>query len=178
MKQSNKTVVLFLGKFFGTYLILFLIYSFYLKNTQNTTVFSCDPITSSVAQQTNYLLNLWGYGFSTEQHSKELSINLIVNNRAVARVIEGCNAVSIIILFIAFITAFANKFKPTLIFIICGSVAIYLFNILRIAIIVVALNEFPQHQKLLHEILFPTLIYGITFLLWIIWVKKFSKIAK
>ncbi|MDP3311733.1 exosortase family protein XrtF [Lutibacter sp.] len=176
--QSNKTILLFLVKFFGTYLLLFLLYSIYLKNTQNTTIFSCDPITSNVAKQTNYLLKNLGYNISYEQHANELSVNLMINNHVIARVIEGCNAISIIILFIAFIISFANKFKPTFFFIIIGSSFIYIFNIFRIAIITIALYKYPEYEKFLHEILFPTLIYGATFLLWIIWVKKFSKIAK
>jgi len=49
--QSNKTVVLFLVKFFGVYILLFLIYSAYLNKTQGTSgVFACAPITKTVAK--------------------------------------------------------------------------------------------------------------------------------
>ncbi|NLP57332.1 exosortase family protein XrtF [Lutibacter sp. B1] len=177
--RNNKTVVIFLIKFFGTYALLFLLYSFYLNKTQRTTgMFECAPITTTVAEQSNYLLNLLGYDSEIEQHEEELSVKLILNSYFIARVVEGCNSISIIILFIAFIIAFASSFKTTFLYILFGSLIIYFFNILRIAVIAIALYEYPQYQNVLHEIVFPVLIYGITFLLWFIWIKRFAKINK
>lgn len=177
--QNNKTVLFFIIKFFGTYLILFLIYSFYLSKSQNTSdIFACAPITKTVANQTKSVLTFLGYSAEIEQDSKELSVNLYVDNKFLARIVEGCNAISIIILFISFIIAFASDFKRTALFILFGSLIIYFTNIIRIVIIVIAINKYPQYQNILHDIVFPSLIYGITFLLWFIWVQKFSKIKK
>ena len=177
--QNNKTVLFFIIKFFGTYLILFLIYSFYLSKSQNTSdIFACAPVTKTVANQTKSVLTFLGYSAEIEQDSKELSVNLYVDNKFLARIVEGCNAISIIILFISFIIAFASDFKRTVLFILFGSLIIYFTNIIRIVIIVIAINKYPQYQNILHDIVFPSLIYGITFLLWFIWVQKFSKIKK
>lgn len=175
--QSNKTVVLFLVKFFGVYILLFLMYSAYLNKTQGTSgVFACAPITKSVAKQTEYLLNAIGYNSRIEQHTEEVSVKLFINDTFIARIIEGCNAISIIILFISFIIAFSSNFKTTFLFIVVGSLLIYFINIFRIAIISIALYQFPQYQYILHDVLFPLMIYGFTFLLWFVWIKKFSKI--
>ena len=177
--NNNKTVVIFLAKFFGAYIVLFLIYSVYLNKTQKTSgIFTCAPITKTVSNQTQYLLNSFGYKSEIEQHTKEVSIKLFVNNKFVARIIEGCNAISIIILFISFIIAFSSSFKVTFLYILFGSLLIYFTNIFRIAIISIALYEYPNYQYVFHDILFPLLIYGVTFLLWFIWVKKFSKLNK
>jgi len=173
--HSNKIVVIFLIKFFGTYALFFLIYNSYLSHNQKTdSIFSCAPITKSVAKQAKGVLNFAGFKAEIEQHTEEVSMKLIINNKYVARVIEGCNAISIIILFISFIVAFANKFKATLLFILGGSLIIYFTNILRISIIAIALYKYPAYEKILHNIIFPSIIYGITFLLWFIWVRKFS----
>ncbi len=177
--KGNKTVVLFLLKFFGTYFLLFLIYAVYLNKTQKTTdVFTCAPITSTVAKQTQFLLNYWGYNTLIEQHTEEVSIKLIVQNKYVATIIEGCNSISVIILFISFIVAFASNFKTTFLYILFGSLIIYFSNILRIALITIALVEYPHYENILHDFVFPGFIYGITFLLWLIWVQKFSSIKK
>lgn len=174
--QKNKTVIIFLIKFFGTYAILFLMYSFYLsKSESNFTMYSCEPITELVAKQSNYLIQLLGYNSEIEQSTNEMSINLIINNKYVARVIEGCNAMSIIILFISFVVAFSGKFKTTLVFVVVGSTLIYFVNIIRISVIAIALYKYPQYEYWFHDILFPLIIYGMTFLLWILWVTKFSK---
>jgi exosortase family protein XrtF len=177
--QNNKTVIIFLAKFFGTYLLLFLIYSFYLSKNQNTAgVFACAPITKNVAEQSQYLLNLVGFETIIEQHTSEMSIKLFINNVYVARVVEGCNSISIIILFIAFIVAFASGFKKTTLFILFGSLIIYFINIVRIAIIALAIYKYPVYENVLHTVIFPGIIYGITFLLWFIWIQKFSKLKR
>ncbi|MDO9276014.1 MAG: exosortase family protein XrtF [Lutibacter sp.] len=177
--KGNKTTVLFLIKFFGTYLLLFLLYSFYLNRTQHEIApFACAPITKTVAEQTKYLLTVFGYPTEIVQDTETVSVKLFINGEFTAFIVEGCNAVSIIILFIAFIVAFAGKFKTTVLYILFGSVLIYFTNILRIVIISMALYEYPQYQHLLHEIIFPSIIYGMTFLLWFVWVKKFSNLKK
>lgn len=174
--QNNKTVTIFLIKFFGVYALLFLLYSVYLKNNQVLTgVFSCAPITKTVAKQTQFVLNVFGYNSRIQQHPEEVSMQLMVNEKYVARIIEGCNSISIIILFISFIIAFAGRLKDTILFILLGSAIIYSVNIMRIALIAIALYEFPQYQYILHIIIFPAIIYGITFLLWVVWVRKYAK---
>lgn len=178
--KGNKTVVLFLIKFFGTYLLLFLLYSFYLEKTQNETDsgFACAPITKTVAEQTQYLLTIFGYPTEIEQDTETLAVKLFINGDFTAFIVEGCNSISIIILFISFIIAFAGKLKTTVLYILFGSLLIYFTNIIRIVIISIALYKYPQYQQILHEIIFPSIIYGTTFLLWFIWIRKFSTLKK
>lgn len=177
--QSNKAVVLFLIKFFGTYLLLFVIYAVYLKKNQNISgVNSCAPITKTVANQTQFLLTSVGYDTKIEQHPEEISMQLLIDDQLIARINEGCNAMSIIILFISFIVAFASNFKTTALYILFGSLIIYFSNIFRIAFIAIALHKYPKYQDILHDFIFPSMIYGITFLLWFIWVRKFSQLKK
>ncbi len=177
--QNNRTVVIFLTKFFGVYALLFILYSVYLKNTQEVgDFFACAPITKTVAKQTQFLLKTLGYNSEIKQHPKEISMQLMVGSKYVARIIEGCNSISIIILFISFIVAFAGELKATIMFILVGSGLIYCVNIVRIAFISLALYKYPQYQNMLHIFIFPAIIYGITFLLWVIWVRKYSKINR
>lgn len=177
--KGNKTVILFLLKFFGTYLLLFLVYSYYLDKTQQeTSPFVCAPLTKTVAEQTKYLLNIFGYPTEIVQDTETLSVKLFINDKFTAFIVEGCNAISIIILFIAFIIAFAGKFKTTFFYILFGSLLIYFTNIVRIVVISIALYEYPQYEKILHEIVFPAIIYGITFLLWFVWIRNFSNLKK
>ncbi len=157
--------------------MLFFSYSFYLSQTQITSEpFTCAPITLSVAEQTKCLLNAVGYDAEIQQHSDEVSIKLMLDGYYISRVVEGCNSISIIILFISFIIAFSNGFMRTGIYILTGSLLIYIVNIIRIAIITVAIYKFPNYLFLLHEFLFPAIIYGATFLLWFVWVRYYSKL--
>jgi exosortase family protein XrtF len=177
--KGHKTVVIFLIKFFLSYFLLFAIYSTFLQKTQiNEKILKTDPITSLVANQTVELLQLFNYNSSKNQHLKERSIMLIINGKYTARVIEGCNSVSIIILFIAFIIAFAGTLKATVLFTFLGSIILYCINIARIAFLTIMMYRFPNHQVLLHNLIFPAIIYSMVFMLWILWVHKFSNYKK
>lgn len=154
-----------------------MLYSFYLSSTQKKeSYFACAPITKAVANQTNLLLNAFGVDSKIEQNSNEVSMNLFIDNNIVARVIEGCNAVSIIILFISFVVAFSAGFKSTFLYVLFGSALIYVVNVARIGIIAVAIYKLPQYEHWLHDYIFPAIIYGLTFLLWFVWIRKFSKL--
>jgi len=173
--KNNKLVIIFLVKFFISYFLLFSIYSAYLhKNQIKIPIFSCAPITEIVANNTKTVAKWFGYHIYTEQNKKELSIKLIVGGNYTARVIEGCNSVSVIILFLAFIIAFSGKLVATLLFGIIGSALIYSINILRIIALSLLLYKYPQYQEPLHTLIFPAVIYGFVFVLWVIWVRYFS----
>jgi len=171
---KNKKIQTFLLRFAISYALLFLLYSFYLNKTQQqTTVFACSPVTNTVAKHTEQMAYLLGYDVTTNQSSKELSLAIIINGKPVLRLIEGCNGVSVIILFIAFIIAFKGSLKQTIIYGVLGSLLIYILNIFRIVALTVAMLKYPKYQEFLHQIIFPLFIYGVVFLLWVVWVNKF-----
>lgn len=177
--KKHREVVLFLINFFVAYFLLFVAYSFYLQKSQTKNdTFVCCGITKNVAHQTVSLLRFFGKEASTIQHEQELSMKIILNNIYTARVIEGCNSISVIILFLAFIFAFKGTLKNTLLFGFLGSLFLYVANIGRIALLTVLLQEYPDNQIFLHYLVFPAIIYGATFLLWFFWVQKFSLYSK
>lgn len=134
-----------------------------------------DGITRIVANQTEFFIDALGYDSMVTQHQTEPTMKLLVSDVYVGRIVEGCNSISVLILFITFIIAFTGNFKNTLLFAIVGSILVYMANLLRIVILGIGLYRFPQHENILHHIVFPTIIYGMVFLLWMFWVKKFSK---
>ncbi|WP_333879122.1 exosortase family protein XrtF [Flavobacterium sp.] len=168
-----KPFLLFLGKFLLTYLVLTGVYQFYLSRFDSHKQ-EVDAFTQSVAQQTVAVLQWFGSESYTQPHLKEPSVKLVYQGKYVSRIIEGCNAISVIILFVSFVMAFTGKLKSTLLFILFGTVLIHLLNIARIALLSVALYHYPQYEHLLHGVIFPLIIYGTVFLLWVLWVNKFS----
>ena len=172
-----KLVIKFIVTFLLVYGALTLGYFIYLKFSDGSKFYP-DYMTNLVAQQTNTLINSLGYESQVVPHPKEPSMKVIINRKFVARVIEGCNAVSVINLFLAFIIAFAGKFRSTLLYCFAGSIIIYAFNLIRIVILSIGLYHYPWRREILHEIIFPMLIYGTVFLLWMVWVNRFSKLKK
>jgi exosortase family protein XrtF len=166
-----KSVVRFVLLFLGTYLVLSFLYAQYLSISQASSN-SPDYVTYAVARQTSAVLNVLGYQATIEPKDNLPVLKLNVEGVYLAQIIEGCNALSVIILFIAFVVAFAAGFKKTIMFLLAGSVLIYGINILRIVILSIALYEYPQYEEILHGVVFPAIIYGIVFLLWVLWVRQ------
>lgn len=172
-----KSVVKFILTFLVVYISFSVLYSLYLDFSDGSKFYP-DYFTYTVAKQTEDLLNTFGYNTQVLPHPDEPSMKVILNGNYIARVIEGCNSVSVLILFVSFIIAFSGKLKTTLLFILSGSVLIYIINLFRIAILVIALHHYPEKQDFLHGVVFPAIIYGMVFLLWVFWVNRFAKLKR
>ncbi|WP_456437376.1 exosortase family protein XrtF [Psychroserpens sp.] len=172
-----KSVVKFILTFLTVYFLLTLAYKFYLDLSVGSKYYP-DYFTNLVAKQCDMLLHAVGYDTHVIPHPDEPSMKLIINDKFVARVVEGCNSISVIILFISFVIAFAGKFKATFLYIISGSVLIYTVNLVRIVILSIGLYNYPWRREILHTVIFPLIIYGMVFLLWMFWVNRFSKLDK
>ncbi|WP_268848953.1 exosortase family protein XrtF [Flavobacterium aestivum] len=170
-----KPFLLFLGTFFLTYALLAFLYQLFLDGFEKGKV---DSITRLVAQNTETVLSWFHKSVFIKEDSKEPFFTLYYQQKGLVRIVEGCNGVSLIILFISFIAAFSGSLKNTLLFIFGGSLLIYVLNVVRIAILIILIYYFPGKTHLLHGVLFPLVIYGLVFILWIVWVNKFSKYAK
>jgi exosortase family protein XrtF len=159
-----------------SYLLLTFVYHSYL-NQFDVEKSETDGFTQLVAKQTKEALLFFNCNVKTTPILKEPGVRLYYKDRPIARIIEGCNALSVIILFIAFVISFSGKLKPTILFILGGSLLIHLLNVFRIALLCVLLYYYPEQEHILHGVVFPLFIYGVVFMLWIIWVNKFSKYA-
>jgi len=170
-----KPFLLFLGTFFGAYILLTLLYQFFLNSFESHKI---DSITRFVAQNTETVLSWFDKSVIMTESSTEPFFTLYYHQRGILRIVEGCNGISVIILFVSFVLAFSGSLRNTLLFIFGGSLFICILNVLRIVILTVLLFNFPEQLHLLHAILFPLFIYGVVFIMWVIWVNKFSKYAK
>ena len=176
MKQY-KPFFIFLSKFLVFYVVFTFVYKMYLDQ-YDVAKNEVDSFTEIVANQTEKLLSVFTESKALIPHDKEPSVKLFFKEKYVARIIEGCNAVSVMILYAAFIFAFSTEWKKTGLYIIFGIVLIHILNVIRIALLASSLFYYPQYEEILHGTIFPLFIYGVVFILWILWVTKFSGHAK
>lgn len=162
----------FLGIFLVSYLLLIIIYQFYLGQFDSAN-FEVDGFTDLVARQTKTVLTLLNYSVELFPSGSDPSVIVQIEGLRIVRIIEGCNALSVMILFVAFILAFSKGFAKTFAFIIFGLIVIHILNVVRIALLTVGIMKYPEYKHILHGVVFPLIIYGTVFFLWIIWVKKF-----
>ena len=172
--KKYSSVIRFILIFLGSYFIFSLFYNIYLEQS-NSEVYYPDFFTHLVSVQSKAVIEILGYTSFITPHDAEASMKLFINDYFLVRVVEGCNSISIIILFISFILSFYAGLKLTFLYILAGSVIIYVMNIIRIALLTIGVYEYPQHSDLLHSIIFPLIIYGTVFILWLIWVRIFSR---
>lgn len=171
--KKYKPVLRFLAFFFGSYLVLSFLYGQYLDLAASETYYP-EIITHQVTQQAAVVVESLGFDAAFSPHPSEASMRFAVDGKYVARIVEGCNAVSVMILFSAFVLAFWQGAKSTLLYIVVGSAMIYVVNIFRVALFVISLKELPQYRDFLHDIAFPGVIYGMMFLLWLFWIRVIS----
>ena len=158
-------------------MLLTFVYESYLSEF-DVKKFEIDSITQLVAKQTKDLMLFFHYDADIKPNIIEPGINILYKQKFVARIIEGCNGMSVIVLFVSFVIAFSGKIKATVLYIICGSLLIYVLNLIRIALLCILLYYFPKKEPILHGVFFPLFIYGVVFMLWLIWIRKFSLYAK
>lgn len=175
--KKYKSVIKFILTFLLVYLLLSVSYKFYLDYSVGSKYYP-DYVTELVARQTKELINILGYNAEIANHPNEPSIKIIINGKYIARAVEGCNSISVIILFISFMIAFAGRFKPTFLYLLAGSVLIYSVNLMRIVILSIGLYHYPWRREVMHTVIFPLIIYGLVFLLWMFWVNRFSKLKR
>ncbi|MFB9109053.1 exosortase family protein XrtF [Flavobacterium gyeonganense] len=170
-----KPFLIFIGTFFAAYILLTLVYKSYLNSFESDNI---DGITAVVGSNVYWLMDVFNYDVLIQKSLSGAYLEVWYNKHYVIRIVEGCNAVSVMILFVSFVLAFSGKLKMTVLFILSGTLFIYILNVIRIALLAVLLFRYPEKVHLLHGVLFPLIIYGLVFALWVFWVNKFSKYAK
>jgi len=68
--------------------------------------------------------------------------------------LEGCNAINVSVLFVAFLFAYKGSLKSTMIFALLGLLAIYIFNLLRVAGLFLVARFYPEQLYLMHKFVF------------------------
>lgn len=164
-----KEVLLILLRFLGIWLIMFLLYQLYLNQYAD----HIDPYSKLIATQSEALLKKSGYLFTTKDFPQIQTIQFYFEGKPATRFIEGCNAVSVMILFLAFVFAFYKK-TETFIFAFLGIVLLYFLNLFRILVLNIVVAEQPEWTKVAHDYFFPLLIYGGMVVLWVIWINRYT----
>lgn len=169
MFSDFKPVLKILLRFIGIYVALLLAYQLYL----NSQAGDLDVFSKTVGRQSVFVLNSCGYKSAFYDQPSYETGWFYVRQRWVSRMVEGCNAVSVMILFVAFVFAF-YKGAPTFIFTALGLVFLHIANILRIAGLNVLIIKKPELSHAGHEYFFPAVIYGSVVALWLVWIKFFA----
>lgn len=170
MLKDFKPVLGILLRFIIIYLVLLFAYQFYL-NWGNAT--GLDPFSRMIGNQVSYLQNGLGYPTQLYDDIRNEQVWFYVKNQYVTRMVEGCNAVSVMILFVSFVFAF-YKGSKTFAFVGIGLVILYIMNLLRIIGLNIVMADYKEYGVMFHDFIFPAIIYGSVVVLWLVWIKFFA----
>ena len=167
---SSKTTkgLLFIARLIGAYLFLFILYdNLYLSFYSDV----IDPYTYLLSLNVDRTLESIGYKFTLYTYTEPHCLSFWWENKPIFGIIEGCNGISISMLFIAFIIAFKGPILLMIKHLIFGTTIIAVLNFLRIIVLGILFVEYPRVSAWCHDVIFPLGMYGIVLLLWVYWIK-------
>lgn len=168
LSTENRSSLWILLRFLGIYLFLLFAYQLYLLPWIDT---AGDPFSRWVAVQANELQNILGFQSQLVDWVPHRRIYFFVEGCYRSRMAEGCNAISVMILFASLVFAFWRG-PRTWRFVGFGLVFLYILNIIRIALLNIVYVKWPAYAHATHDYLFPTVIYGGVVILWFFWLKR------
>ncbi len=92
------------------------------------------------------------------------------------KIVWGCTAIKQAFIWLVIMLFARGSWLRKLWFIPLGWAACYLFNMLRIFLIALVVENHVEYFELFHTYIFKYLFYGMLFLLWVWWVEKIGKI--
>lgn len=93
-----------------------------------------------------------------------------INGFAGVEIVDGCNGITAMGLFLGFIFAYPGDWKNKMSFSMLGLCLIYLINLFRIIILATTQANYPALFDFMHDYSTTTIFYLFIFLLWMIWV--------
>lgn len=97
------------------------------------------------------------------------------SKRKVIGIFQACNGLELMILYAGFILCFTGSWSRKLIYIVAGVLGLYALNVLRSALLAWIGLEYPRHFDFAHKYFFNLVIYALTFVLWVLYVKGLPK---
>lgn len=131
-----------------------------------------DFMTAHLTHVVNWVLRLFGVETTIE------GTRLVHPNGALCGIVWGCSGLKQGFIFVMIILFSKGRLWNRLLYIIAGLTVVYLFNVLRLAILVMLVRDHVEYFDFVHGYLLKYLFYFIIFLMWAIWDYRFSGRSK
>ena len=167
---DNKPIVSFLLKAFILYVIWYIAYDLWLHPTYKVDNY----IINSLGHWGSKLLSLLGYELIEISPDDDIT-TIGIDGTHGLWIGDPCSGLSLFALFTGFIIAYPGSIKRKLLYIPIGILCIHLLNIMRVAALCMVLYYTPEYLEFNHTYTFTIMVYSIVFILWYLWVDKFSR---
>lgn len=160
MWSRYQSVLQFLLKGLAIYGVWYVVYDLYLLPDGRLD----EWLSVNVAHVTAAIMG--GLGFEAVAEYR----TVLMEGVSGVRIINGCNGLTTIGLFIGFVVAFPGAWKHRLWFIPMGIVAIYAANVFRVVAMLGFQMYWPAAFDPMHSFGMTTFFYVVVFGLWMAWV--------
>jgi exosortase family protein XrtF len=143
------------------------------------------PLTNLVATQTVQIMQIiWPGGnyelkYTSTKHKGDGNamvehVYLLKDNKITISIADNCNGLELMVLYAAFIVCMPGSWKRKLIFILAGIPLLHLANLARCMGLVGMHLQWPGYFDFAHHYLFKIMVYAISFLLWVWYLRPIT----
>jgi exosortase/archaeosortase family protein len=147
------------------------------------------PMTELVALHTVRVMEyLWPSGnyeikdiVRTHKADKEATVThifILKDNQPTISIADNCNGVELMVLFAAFIACMPGRWPRKIAFILFGIPLLHVANLARCIGLVGLHLQWPGMFDFAHHYLFKIMVYAITFLLWVWYLRPYTPSKK
>jgi len=111
------------------------------------------------------------FGYDVQLHGNRI----VFSNGQMISVVWGCAGIKQMYIFLCLIALFKGSWRHKLWYIPAGFVILHFYNILRIALIAILIENNQERFEFLHGFLFKYLFYFLIFMMWVGWNEIFVK---
>ncbi len=165
LTSPARKAAFFIVKMLGLYTVWYLLYQLWLLPNGQLDNF----LTHQVGVGSTWLMQVLGY-----EKAFLYKNFLYVGQACLVAIGNACNGVTLYMLFASFILAAPGSWRAKLVYLPAGIVAIYTINLLRVCMLAVNAMVSRETFHFNHHYTFVFLVYGFIFMLWVLWINRFS----
>jgi len=166
--KSNKFRFVLLGAVI--YLVWLLVYHLGIKEYTNWDY----NLNYTIVYLSREIFGLFGVETFMEIESDHVLLIKNLSTHKGVWVGDNCNGFKLFSIFSIFIIAFPGNQNSKFWFIPFGLIVIHLANIIRVMSLLLINDYNPAYLDFNHNYTFTVFVYGIIFLLWLLWIKKYG----
>lgn len=159
MSIFKSKVAAFLLKVFAIYVVWYIIYELWVLPNG----YIDEPLSRNIAAVSAGILSF--FGESVFLYDRVVGISGVPG----VEIVDGCNGIAAIGLFLGFIFAYPGRWIPRILFSIFGIAVIYIVNVTRIVTLSYVQVYFPSAFDFTHDYSTTTIFYIVIFILWMLW---------
>ncbi|MFK8037028.1 MAG: exosortase X [Crocinitomicaceae bacterium] len=170
MGINIKRSYIFVGVGIALYLIWLVLYQYVIKVKTDWDFW----LNYNIVDISNFILNSVGFSSYIDIESDHVKLIKDAGYNAGVWVGDNCNGFKLFSIFSIFLIAFPGSTRSKFWYIPLGIIVIHLANVVRIIALFIISDYHPEWLDFNHLYTFTAFVYGVIFILWLVWIKKYG----